>query len=1244
MQAYLKDRTYNDALKLSKGGVKKLVVFEIDGLIYAGNDHHEKTSKWAQYLGAKDYLNSDYAVVSCKYKSYGRSNAQKNSTGYMDDCERLYTIPENRGLIKISGEFPILQSYIEYVAICEEYFDSNREERSMRLLNVLKIGFRRCLRMKDLNYILKGENNGKELFDMVCIAYAEIKRKHVTGCNQLKLDDFFHLPLLTSKPTLSKKIQQVMDSSGWSSVKKYPAIYKIFIHLAPTLVKNMNESELVKLNDALLHKGMAWEMLSFDCILKTFPFLEGCIKYTLWVNEIKARLLVENPSFFKNKINEETNLIRSWSVDDFLLESSFRDPLSYNYAKNLLEMMRRMTLDEVIRAMSMDKSTSLRLVDMKRKLTLNTSVLSTINDSNKQKNIEAIEFHNEVILTKMGQTGDTIFKYKDIKGSEKDLKVLEHLGILTSLGYLVTNEDVHRNGCFKNPLINDFMKSFTRKNDDGQDDDAELKKRVYYTIPEYAKTSREFFENIKTFHCQLESPSVARALSLKRFTYKRLDLMFTNEVQKDIFAKGRVLDSLNGKSMDYWNSEVSLDVDQFECLNAIASTPLTAVVACPGRGKTVVIEAIYKLFGGNAEKKDYVCVVTHGGCMASGLRERGILKAKTISKVLEDSIKCKYMDNAEAIDPSCHGAKPSKIVDSIQNRTLNHNDVEILVIDEASNVSQKLMAEITSRTTFPNLKRIVLVLDITQTLPIEAGSPAVDLVKNSKKWGSTANTKDPKASPANNTLDGLVTTCILTKAHRFHKNISTNCLNDDCILGSKLNYVTFGEVPVEMVSKILRGDPVIPKINNHYFNELNSSGEIFVNSFSITNDQLGKSLIPEGPISEEMRIIQVIANMDGFYKTPYGVDINTVVKNQSGVNQKNVKSNKVVDYITCLKRLSDTEVNESMQILSLSNKVKDCINEIYDHQFGPRSTQKRLMYYGSGYDHAGFKQRRESGSCENYLGRKVIFKKNVPKKVFEVCNFTLTDEQVGKFKCKASAQTKRAPSQNTSTLVVSKYLQKFDLDDLNDNGYYAQTALYNGKPSVFIGVVNLYVGPLNDEDVERYLTNYAKKGIHLSNTKCLFKTLSHLINMKRWVPYDMISGEFKLEKATRNPLKVMNPVDLKKGNENQHSIYYKKFAFFNDGSRICLDEASRELIQPGWCLTTNASQGREYESTMLVIEKENLNSIFGLRHIHVALSRAKSTFILVGGVDRFLSLAAKDSDITESRRTYLDLLFKSKIL
>jgi hypothetical protein len=1243
MQAYIKTRTYEDSLKLTKGGVKKLVVFEIEGLIYTSNDHHEKTSKWAQYLEASDYLNPAYAVVSCRYTSYGRNNAQKNSTGHLDDCERAYKVPENRGLIKISGEFPILQSYVEYVAICEEYLDYNRKEKSMYLLNVLKMGFRRCLRMKDLKFMMDGENNGRELFDMVCLTYANVKRKHVTGRNQLKLSDFFHLPLLASKPALSTKIQQVIDSSGWSSVTKYPAIYKIFIHLATSLVKNMNESDLMKLNDGLLHKGLAWEMLSFDCMSKNFPFLEECIKYTLWVNEIKARLLCENPSFFKNKYTKETNLIKSWSVDEFLLESSFRDPLSYEYAKNLLEMMKRTDLDDVIRIMAMDKNTSLRLADMKRKLTLNTCVLSTINDVNKQKNIEAIEFYNQVILTKMGQSGDTIFKYKDLKGHEEDWKVLGHLEILKSLGYIVTNEDALAYGCFKNPLINDFMKSLNGKNSDGHDGD--LKKKMYYTIPEYAKTSRRFFENIKTCNHPMESLSVSRALSLEKFTYKRLDLMFTQEFQKRLLDKKCTLDSLNGKPMDYWNGEVTLDGDQFDCLNAIVRTPLTAVVACPGRGKTVVIEAIYKLFNGNGEKKDYVCVATHGGCMASGLRERGILKAKTISKVLEDSVKCKYLGNIETMISSTGAEKPSTVVDVIQNRPLNYNDVEILVIDEASNVSQKLMVEITSKITFPNLKRIVLVLDITQTLPIEAGSPAIDLVKNSKKWNSNATIKDPRTSSVVDGLDGLVTTCILTKAHRFHKNVSTNCLNDDCILSSKLNYVTFGEVPVEMVSKIIRGDPVVPKINNHYFNELNHTGEIFVNSFSITNNQLGKSLVPEGPTSEEMRTIQVMANMDGFYKTPFGVDINTVVKTQIDVNQKHVKHSNVLNYIACLNKIASPEVNESIQILSLSNQVKDCINEIYDRQFGPKSTQKKPMHYESRFGYNRSNERIGNGFCGNYLGRKVIFKKNVPKKEFKVCNFTLVDEGVGKFKSKTSTQKKRVHYQNNHASIVSKYLHRFGLDDLHDKECYNQTALYNGKPSVFIGIATLYVGPLNDADVEGYLISRVKKGIHLDDSNCLLKTLNRLINMKRWVSSEAVSEEFKLENATRNPLKVMNPVDLKEEeHKSRHSMHYKKFAFFNDGSRICLDEASRELIQPGWCLTTNASQGREYESTMLVIEKKNVNSIFGLRHIHVALSRAKSTFLLVGGVDRFLSLAAKDSDITESRRTYLDLLFKSRIL
>lgn len=111
-------------------------------------------------------------------------------------------------------------------------------------------------------------------------------------------------------------------------------------------------------------------------------------------------------------------------------------------------------------------------------------------------------------------------------------------------------------------------------------------------------------------------------------------------------------------------------------------------------GKTKVIEVLAARYEG------VVAVQTFVGTMAIALQERGIAVAETLHRALHRRAK---------------GTKEQ------------YDQVRVLIWDEASNIDLALAAQTLAR--FPNLLRLVLVLDPEQIAPMGRGQLAMDLVK-----------------------------------------------------------------------------------------------------------------------------------------------------------------------------------------------------------------------------------------------------------------------------------------------------------------------------------------------------------------------------------------------------------------------------------------------------------------------------------------------------------------------------------
>lgn len=139
---------------------------------------------------------------------------------------------------------------------------------------------------------------------------------------------------------------------------------------------------------------------------------------------------------------------------------------------------------------------------------------------------------------------------------------------------------------------------------------------------------------------------------------------------------------------------------------------LSALTGGPGCGKTRVIEAVVQRYAGRP-----IAVRTLTGSMAAALRERGVAGAATLHRAL-------HRLQQQAAWP---GGQPPADAPPGAADALAEAAVEVLVVDEASNVPEKLLARLLAA--YPALRRVLLVFDPDQIPPIGPGQPAVDLLE-----------------------------------------------------------------------------------------------------------------------------------------------------------------------------------------------------------------------------------------------------------------------------------------------------------------------------------------------------------------------------------------------------------------------------------------------------------------------------------------------------------------------------------
>ena len=87
-----------------------------------------------------------------------------------------------------------------------------------------------------------------------------------------------------------------------------------------------------------------------------------------------------------------------------------------------------------------------------------------------------------------------------------------------------------------------------------------------------------------------------------------------------------------------------------------------------------------------------------------------------------------------------------------------------------------------------------------------------------------------------------------------------------------------------------------------------------------------------------------------------------------------------------------------------------------------------------------------------------------------------------------------------------------------------------------------------------------------------------------------------------------------------------------------------DALTPGWVLTVNFAQGKEYDTVDFVLPKldssghKMVHSTFALfdrSHIHVAMTRHKTKFTLLGDPDAMQEIAARNNEALTTRFTFL---------
>jgi AAA domain len=619
------------------------------------------------------------------------------------------------GVCQMEGRLPFLAPYVTYSAICAFILKPRVGQKSqnphfevVQILD-LKVRVASMLRFLDVKYICDWEikrphlygslidqvlhKHNKEAWTIAGLSGKTVPRiRHRVNyddngdvsseSHSLNVNDVWDDQLLDPRSPDSKLYFEGLETSTWSNLAKFALVWSAYPNLASFMYRNLSDAKLAELSETLKNGAVNWKIALSPLLM---PGNEPKIYGTLFTN----------------------------CFNDPFSPSPGQQPSISSFSAWLMEFSRLPTNKRISDYFSPNESAM--------SLTL----------SNQKK----VRFYHEVILRKLQKGGSSLATLS----SQVFVKELTSRRYFLAFG-VVKSTRASRISKFDD-LMGVFVKLCLIRNVEPEG----LKKTTLQLIRELT--------GCKDLSCGALFPSNPNDKSNERISAPNCDSYATNSSWLDDrnIAKRllhlklqRMRDGIPSSfssPLDKFSSRINsegkyefdrplgggefdateLSKEQTYALLYSLLYPVTCVVGLPGTGKTLVIEAIFEIhLGPSGEDLGKVAVVTHGGCMADELERRGLKRAKTIQMCLEDVSRPRNNHSSPNDDDD----------DSVARRLFDYASVEVLIIDEFSNVSDQLAASVYKEGCFPNLKSIVHVYDPMQTAPLETGALSLDYMSS----------------------------------------------------------------------------------------------------------------------------------------------------------------------------------------------------------------------------------------------------------------------------------------------------------------------------------------------------------------------------------------------------------------------------------------------------------------------------------------------------------------------------------
>jgi hypothetical protein len=1190
---------------------------------------------------------------------------------------RIRKIPK-AGTSKIVGKLPVVAPYVKYSAICEvretdrryasgkSAHPDNFENFEFFVIQVLEVSTGERLRVSDLRFVLKNEVGMGHLYESFLeeglsrIALLSETDADANGkVASLRSDDVWDECYLNPDGKNLEAYRNAIEESFWLKMRKHRKIISAFPRTGCFLVRNLSSEGLENLRKRLSDRSSNWLFSVRDLeILEATPNPERFSR--LLTDSYGKPFSAKSPEELKEKMKGAKDLDVNRRMVGYLkpVPSEVRTTARWKqlidfYEKDIFEKLRKSgSTAAVLSPETLTKATgSPKYKDL---FPLGSAslpeVLKILSDAKLVRETSAADVLSCAGIDSFLSRGRSVY-------FPKGLYVLES-------AWKAGEAALRRISELRDGALLDFSAPFSTgaEEEEGEGEMMIIKDE----------------KDKKTF-----------ALFRKRWPDSESLIYALNEKLDDD-------DAYRFRRKD--GTDCVLTQGQTSAVLASVFYSSVVLVGSPGTGKTLVVEALMDLFSGDDGEGRAVAVVTNGGCMAAELEARGIERAKTIHRCLEQRFSGKPVPAETAFD---------------------YDAVRVLVLDEFSNVSDDLAAAIYSPECFPNLRTVIHSFDPLQTGPVGAGSLATDYMQafpklrhHNRTVFRTASKIDPK-SPLGAHLSEQLAACKTLGPGRD---------------SAKTYFCGF------VLAKIVSGLYRDPSLTSLY-------------PYGVSVLLKGAKRFEEGSLVAKNHQIMLRG-----CREPFRFDDSTFVAYPCD----RLFDEKVTGFLREFKRGSPVHggrfleavsecagaggypfvrgamernfgVEENWQALALTNDLCDEANDFYE------------CLHSATFGGVGADEEDDGPFVVRALrpGSRVLVREHVPEKTV-TCAVLDGAEKLGNLLRSCSrtlALTKAFTPNKTDLEFVSpsseatgeKEEDEEEKDDESEdfvekaeelvedvsvefekewkkNGTFLyadfeskvdafrqvrSTPLYNGTTFGFLGVVDLRVSPLRAEEVWKFLETKQSllemtmadrlvvckgKGSRAKRTKirrwfisenaklCSAQNMCDLVaclEEARWKT-PQIEGfserhfsrpkdaESRLLRSIGSSAVVYGPGEAKG---------YRRFVRGTGGVFVALDEKTTpvSLFKRGWAITVNFSQGKEYDEVDFLLPKRLSCSKEGRRltdsvyvnfdssHARVAATRSKKKFLLYGDPADFRELAVRNNENLTERVTFALPVLKAMV-